>query len=82
MPKNYKCVLTGKICPFSTADFLYGYGERCPIERYTVSDYVCAGQTILDKECRYHGVMRYQKIKGINFADGGPEEVIPYGPDK
>ena len=21
-------------------------------------------------------------VKGINFVDGGPEEVIPYGPDK
>lgn len=82
MPRNYKCVLSGKICPFSKADFLYDYGERCPIERYKTSDYTCAEQVITDKECRYHGVLRYQGIKGINFVDGGPEEVIPYGPDK
>lgn len=81
MAKNYKCVLSGKCCPFSEADFLYGYGENCPIGRYKNADYSVGVQTYSDEVCRYHGIGRYERIKRFEFLDGGREDKIPYDRD-
>lgn len=77
MAKNFKCVLSGKCCPFSVADFLYGYGENCPIGRYKNADRA----EWADPECRYHGIARYESIKRFEFLDGGREDKIPYDRD-
>ena len=78
--RNVKCLLTGKSCPFSPADFLYGYGERCPIERYRNSDHYLPDGTIEeDAKCRYRGVVRWETdAKRRNYVDGGKEKRLVY----